>query len=109
MYCDSACSKKHWRRGGGVSEVCEAALPHKETCPRTFDDPVAELRRCVCCGADGAARRCSLCLEVRYCDAACSAQHWRDGGGCVLGGNDAPHKTACPRSHASSDTSDDDE
>jgi hypothetical protein len=39
MYCDAACSKKHWRRGGGVSEVCEAALPHKKTCPRTFDDP----------------------------------------------------------------------
>jgi hypothetical protein len=41
MYCDAACSKKHWRRGGGVSEVCEAALPHKETCPRMFDDPCA--------------------------------------------------------------------
>jgi TPR repeat protein len=41
MYCDSTCSKKHWRRGGGVSEVCEAALPHKKTCPRTFDDPCA--------------------------------------------------------------------
>jgi hypothetical protein len=41
MYCDAACSKKHWRKGGGVSEVCEAALPHKKTCPRTFDDPCA--------------------------------------------------------------------
>jgi hypothetical protein len=39
MYCNSTCSKKHWRRGGGVSEVCEAALPHKKTCPRSFDDP----------------------------------------------------------------------
>ena len=41
MYCDAACSKKHWRRGGGVSEVCEAALPHKKTCSRTLDDPCA--------------------------------------------------------------------
>ena len=38
-YCDAECSKKHWRRGGGVSEVCEAALPHRKTCPRTYDDP----------------------------------------------------------------------
>ena len=41
MYCDAACSKKHWREGGGVSEVCEAALPHKQTCTRAFDDPCA--------------------------------------------------------------------
>jgi hypothetical protein len=41
MYCDSTCSTKHWRKGRGVSEVCEAALPHKKTCPRTFDDPCA--------------------------------------------------------------------
>jgi TPR repeat protein len=38
-YCDAECSKKHWRRGGGVSEVCEAALWHRKTCPRTYDDP----------------------------------------------------------------------
>jgi hypothetical protein len=38
-YCDAECSTKHWRRGGGVSEVCEAALPHRKTCPRTYDDP----------------------------------------------------------------------
>jgi TPR repeat protein len=38
-YCDAECSKKHWRRGGGVSEVCEAALPLRKTCPRTYDDP----------------------------------------------------------------------
>ena len=100
MYCDGACSKKHWRKGGGVSEVCEAALPHKKTCPRTFVDPVTVLMRCVYCGADGAARKCSLCLEARNCDAECSAQHWREGGGCVVGGYDVPHKTACPRTHA---------
>jgi TPR repeat protein len=38
-YCDSTCSTAHWRRGGGVSEVCEATLPHRKTCPRTYDDP----------------------------------------------------------------------
>jgi hypothetical protein len=38
-YCDAACSTAHWRRGGGVSEVCEAALPHRKTSPRTYDDP----------------------------------------------------------------------
>jgi hypothetical protein len=38
-YCDAACSTAHWRRSGGVSEVCEAALPHRKTCPRTYDDP----------------------------------------------------------------------
>jgi hypothetical protein len=81
MYCDAACSKKHWRHGGGVSEV-------------------AELLRCVYCGTDGAARKCSLCLEARYCDTECLARHWREGGGCVGGGYDAPHKTACPRTHA---------
>jgi hypothetical protein len=73
---------------------------------------MAKLRRCVYCGADDAARKCKLCLEARYCDAACAAQHWREGGG-FLGGYDAPHKTACPRTHAddgaSSDSSDDDE
>jgi hypothetical protein len=64
---------------------------------------MAELRRCVCCGAEGAARKCKLCLEARYCDAACAARHWRDGGGCVVGGYQllsAPHKTACPRTYA---------
>jgi TPR repeat protein len=72
---------------------------------------MAELRRCVHCGADDDARKGKLCLEARYCDAACAARHWREGGGC-LGGYDAPHKTACPRTHAadgaSSDSGDDD-
>jgi hypothetical protein len=74
-------------------------------------DRMTELRRCTYCGADGAPRKCKLCLEARYCDAACSKKHWRKGGGC-LGGYDVPHKTACPRTHAddgaSSDSSDDD-
>jgi TPR repeat protein len=76
-------------------------------------DRRAELRRCVNCGADDAARKCKRCLEARYCDAACSEQHWREGGGCVGGGYDVPHKKACPRTHAddgaSSDSGDDDE
>ena len=38
-YCDSKCSAEHWRGGGGVSEVCEAFLPHRDTCPRTYEDP----------------------------------------------------------------------
>jgi TPR repeat protein len=38
-YCNSTCSTAHWRRGGGVSEVCGAALPHRKTCPRTYEDP----------------------------------------------------------------------
>jgi TPR repeat protein len=71
---------------------------------------MAELRRCVHCGADAAARKCKLCLEARYCDAACAARHWRGGSGC-LDGYDAPHKTACSRTHADgagSDSGDDD-
>jgi TPR repeat protein len=73
---------------------------------------MAELRRCVHCGADGAPRKCKLCLEARYCDAACAARHWREGGGSLGGGYDAPHKTACPRTHAAdgagSESGDDD-
>jgi TPR repeat protein len=74
-------------------------------------DRMAELRRCVLCGAADASRKCKLCLESRYCDAACGARHWREGGGCV-GGFELPHKTACPHMHADngagSDSSDDD-
>jgi hypothetical protein len=66
--------------------------------PAAALDRMSELRRCVNCGADAAARKCKLCLEARYCDAACAARHWRGGGGC--GGYDAPHKTACSRTHA---------
>jgi hypothetical protein len=68
---------------------------------------MAELRLCVNCGADDAARKCKLCLEAWYCDAACAAQHWREGGGCVSGGYDVPHKRACPRTHAAGGASSD--
>jgi TPR repeat protein len=69
---------------------------------------MAELRRCVCCGAEGAARKCKLCLEARYCDAACTARHWREGGGGGrVGGFELPHKTACPRTHAADGASSD--
>jgi hypothetical protein len=59
-----------------------------------------QFRSCLLCGAATAPMSCSTCLDARYCDAACSAQHWRHGGGGgVCPGDDAPHKDTCPRTH----------
>lgn len=38
-YCDSTCSWKQWRHGGGVEG--DGNAPHKETCPRNHNDPSA--------------------------------------------------------------------
>jgi hypothetical protein len=66
---------------------------------------MTELRRCVCCGADAAPLKCSLCLEARYCDSACATKYWEHGGGLATSGGgegpkeSRPHKHTCPRTH----------
>ena len=49
------------------------------------------VRVCADCGGAPSAgaklRACGHCMSVRYCSAACQAEHWREGG----------HKEACPR------------
>jgi hypothetical protein len=59
-----------------------------------------ELRSCVMCGVEDAPLACSLCRQARYCDSACSVQHWCNGGGVgggVSGGAGARHMDTCPR------------
>ena len=74
-----------------------------------------ERRSCAFSGADDAPRACGLCRKVRYCDNdTCCVKHWREGGGVGGGitGGGAPgarHKDICPRTHAATDESDDDD
>ena len=61
-----------------------------------------QLRSCVLCGADDAPLACSLFHQARYCNSACSKEHWCEGGGIgggVSGGAGARHKHTCPRTH----------
>jgi len=94
LFCDvnMRFARKYMRRAARPSTIPEATAR------------VVELHRCVCCGAEAAPRKCSLCREARYCDSTCSKRHWYHGGGCVgIGGGgsqerqDAPHKETCPR------------
>ena len=39
---------------------------------------------CECCGKEGAAKRCSRCMESFYCSIACQRKHWKAG-----------HRTKC--------------
>jgi|AntAceMinimDraft_12_1070368.scaffolds.fasta_scaffold25693_3 TPR repeat protein len=56
-----------------------------------------DMRRCACCGAEDAPRKCSWCLESRYCSSTCSSNHWAQGRGEL----DAPHKQTCSRLYRS--------
>jgi TPR repeat protein len=38
-YCDATCFEEHWSRGGGGGVCLGDDAPHKDTCPRTHDDP----------------------------------------------------------------------
>jgi hypothetical protein len=94
LFCDvnMRFARKYMRRAAKHSMISEAT-----TC-------MVELHRCMCCGAEAAPLKCSLCREARYCDSTCSAKHWYYDEGCVgIGGGgsqerqDAPHKEICPR------------
>jgi len=40
------------------------------------------VKPCNCCGKANAKKKCSACLSVRYCDAACQKKHWAEHKGC---------------------------
>ena len=52
------------------------------------------VRRCECCGTEGANKCCAACKDTWYCGRECQAKHWKAG-----------HKTKCFKAAAAASKS----